>query len=206
MGSHASGGLNRSPCPARKAVSRRPMRRAPRGGFRLRVEGQDQSKGTRRQEAFNQTLLVTTTSADETNKKSGRSKAGSRLHWQTPDETNMLNFLSVQCAVITWRVLSWARSSPSLPAKAGIQEAEAEARTGSSWIPGLAVLARNDDSENSLRISCAQDLVGESRPHHSGGSSSMQRQRHGVLPHDVFLPDTRDIALRWASWYPVRLD
>ncbi|MGE0822724.1 MAG: hypothetical protein AB7P18_11455 [Candidatus Binatia bacterium] len=40
-----------------------------------------------------------------------------------------------------------------MPAQAGIQMCMARDVREASWIPGLAVLARNDDYANSLRIS-----------------------------------------------------
>jgi hypothetical protein len=42
-------------------------------------------------------------------------------------------------------------------AAAGIQEPSAWAARDAAWIPGLALLARNDGKANPLRISCAQD-------------------------------------------------
>jgi len=45
-----------------------------------------------------------------------------------------------------------------MPAQAGIQGHIALAAGEASWIPGLALLARNDGDANSLRVSCAQYL------------------------------------------------
>jgi hypothetical protein len=45
-----------------------------------------------------------------------------------------------------------------MPAQAGIQGQMARAAYDPSWIPGLALLARNDGNTNSLSISCAQYL------------------------------------------------
>jgi hypothetical protein len=42
-----------------------------------------------------------------------------------------------------------------MPAQAGIQDLQAEADGDAAWIPGLALLARNDGNANLLRISCA---------------------------------------------------
>jgi len=43
-----------------------------------------------------------------------------------------------------------------MPAQAGIQVHSARAMGEAAWIPGLALLARNDGTANSLRISCAR--------------------------------------------------
>jgi hypothetical protein len=45
-----------------------------------------------------------------------------------------------------------------MPAEAGIQGHLALAARDAPWIPGLALLARNDGPVNPLRISCAQYL------------------------------------------------
>ena len=46
-----------------------------------------------------------------------------------------------------------------MPAQAGIQEYAARAFGLASWIPGLALLARNDGAVNTLRISCVLYLA-----------------------------------------------
>jgi hypothetical protein len=47
-------------------------------------------------------------------------------------------------------------SSVVMPAQAGIQEHLARAAHDPSWIPGLALLARNDGKTNPPHISCTQ--------------------------------------------------